>query len=138
MINASNPHHFTGVHQIMRIERQFDGAHDAYRFAMFGLQKADFTVANAMFAGACAVHGQGAQDQALVKRLAAGDFIGVIRVKDQQGMEISIPDMADDRSLDAAFQKIAFGFCDTFSRREIGTQTSVGMPFLPGCMASDA
>ena len=54
-------------------------------------------LADAVLAGAGAVHGDGAFGQAFEKILGALDLVGVVEIDQQQHMEIAVADMADHR-----------------------------------------
>jgi hypothetical protein len=55
--------------------------HDAHRLAMLRNQKVPFAVADAMLAGARALEGQCAPDQALVKTLRRRNFLSIGRME---------------------------------------------------------
>jgi len=90
------------------------------------------TLADAVLAGAGAVHRLGALDQAMHELLATGHLISVVDVADQRAVEIAVADMADDRRQQAEPFQIVLGLGDAIGQREIGTQTSVATTPAPG------
>src|SRR6185437_11446174 len=75
---GSHPHDLARVHDVVGVEGLLDQAHDAERFAVLGLQEVDLAIADAVLAGAGALHGEGAGDQAGVEALGLGDILGIV------------------------------------------------------------
>src|SRR5271165_3611361 len=67
LVSGLDPQDFAWVHQVVGVERLFDGAHDADRLAMLGDQEIHLAIADSVLARACTLQGQGAADQALVE-----------------------------------------------------------------------
>src|SRR5580658_10090615 len=106
-----------GIHDVERIERALDRAHRRKRrLAVLGQQIFHLALADAMLAGAGAVHGQRTLDQALRQRLRASDLVGVVHVDEQRQMEVAVADMADDRRQEPALGNVALGLDDAFGK----------------------
>ena len=59
---ASHRHRLAGIHDVVRIERALDRAHDVERrFAVLGRHIFHLALADAVLAGARSAHGNGAQ-----------------------------------------------------------------------------
>src|SRR5208282_5094779 len=96
------------VHDVQRIERPLDRAHGRKRrLAVLGRHILHLALADAMLAGAGAVHRQGAFDQPFEEAVNARDFVGIIEVDSQRDVEIAVADMADDRGGELAFGNVA-------------------------------
>src|SRR3569832_2076972 len=104
-----------GVYQVFRIERMLDGAHGIDRLlAVFLNQEIHFVQSDAMFAGAGAVHRNGARHHALVDRFGIGRFGRIVRVNQEQHVKIAVADMADDRIDSLALFVFFLGFLFVF------------------------
>src|SRR5690349_9099961 len=82
------------VEQILGIESALDGAHQIDRVAQFLDQIVLLAEADAMFAGAGAVHAQGALDQSAVEALDLRFLLSRIGIDDEDDVEIAVADMA--------------------------------------------
>ena len=87
----------------MRVERLFDAAHDGdgAGAGFFG-QVVHFVDADAVFAGAGAVHGDGAGDEGLAEGFGALAFGAVVGVDEVAEVEVAVADVADEEVGDAA------------------------------------
>src|SRR5579883_3614816 len=91
--DASNPDDFAGVHDVVGVERLFEGAHDAHGLAMLGDEEVHLAIADAMLAGAGAVHGDGALHHAVVEPARLGDLLGLPRIENESEVEVAVADM---------------------------------------------
>src|SRR5262245_38939241 len=106
--NALKAENLAGVHDVERIERALDRAHDIERRrAIFGRQIFHLALADAVFAGAGAVHGKSALGEAIEKGADARDLIRVIHVDQQADVKIAVAHMADDRRHELALGDVA-------------------------------
>ena len=82
--------------------------------AVLGQKIFHLALADAVLAGAGAVHGDGALGEPGEKFLRAPDLVGVVAVDQQQHMEIAVADMADHRRQQPARRGVALAFADAF------------------------
>ena len=107
----------TGVHQTFGINRGFDRAHQCNRIRpVFGFHEIKLAIANAMFASTGPAQFKGAFDHAVMKALCLGHLIRIIGIKQDQGMEITIPDMPDNRAGQRAGITIGTGLGNRFGQ----------------------
>src|SRR5438552_4499322 len=102
------------VHDVQRIERLLDGAHDVDAVAELVAQEADLALADAVLAGAGAFHGNRAHVEPGDEFFGERDFLRIVDVHQHQHMEIAVAGMADDRRDQAHFGDVGLGFGDAF------------------------
>ena len=73
---------------------------------VFNGHKVLFGQADAVFAGATALQGNGPLGQAMGDGFGPFDFVGVVRVDQDHGMEVTIADMAENRCEKAVLRQI--------------------------------
>src|ERR1700722_15243352 len=95
---SSGVEHLARIEQVLRVERGFDAAHEVNRdrsmllFHIFALLLAD-----PVFPGAGAAHGDGAMGEAGGERVRGLDLRLVLHVDQRGHVKIAVADMADDR-----------------------------------------
>ena len=106
-----------GVHDVERIERVFDRAHAVERrLAALGFQVFHLALADAVLAGAGAVHRQRPLHQAFEEQLHARDFRLVVEIDQNADVEIAVADVTDDGADQLARGNVALGFGDAFGK----------------------
>src|SRR5208282_2136185 len=91
------------IHQVVRIDRALDLTHHAHGLAMLGDQEIHLADADAVLARAGAVHGECAHDHALIEVLGLVPFRLIVRIDQEQEMEIAVADVADERDRHGGF-----------------------------------
>jgi len=93
-----NRKHLARIEQVLRIEGSLDAAHQVEsRRPVLVLHIGDLFLADAVFAGAGATHGDGAVGEAGGEGFGRVDLMAVAHVDERAHMEIAVADMADDR-----------------------------------------
>src|SRR5262245_22075430 len=85
------------IENAQRVERGLDGAHDGEAVAKLGLQVLGLALADAVLAGAGALHPDGALGQPVQERLDRGHLLRVGAIEHGLGVEVAVPGMAGDR-----------------------------------------
>ena len=130
MPSASDPENFSGVHDVVRIERLLDRTHNAYCLAMLSNQEIELAVTDAMLSSTGAAHGKGAHHHPFMQLLCPFIFFRVIFIDQQYQMEIPISDMSDNRGDKIGLLDIPLRLADTFSELGDG-HTHIGCPDFP-------
>src|SRR6266851_10379629 len=118
------------IHDVVRIERLLDGAHQRHRFAVFLVQELDLAHADAVLAGAGAAHRQGARHHAVVERLGARQVGRIVRIDHHGEMEVAVADMADDGGIEAVGYDVLLRLQDAFGEPR-DRHAHVGRPHAP-------
>src|SRR3974377_37146 len=118
------------LHDVERIERPLDRARGGERgLAVLGREIPHLALADAVLAGAGAVHRQRSLDQAFEERLHPRLLVGVAEIDAEGAGEKVPPRTGRRRGAPSRFSAISRCVSVTHSAsREIGTQTSVAMP----------
>jgi hypothetical protein len=99
-----------GVQDVVGIDGALDCAHQVDgHIAVLQRHVGLLADADAMFAGAGAVHADGALGQARGEFLGAGQVLGLVRIGQQHDVEIAVADMADQRPLEVGGLGIEVG-----------------------------
>ena len=99
---------------------------------MLELEVFHLLLADAMLAGAGALHGERPLDQAVDEGLAGRDFRRIVHVHERLDMEIAVAHMADDRGDEPGRLDIPFRFVDAF-RKARDRHADIGRNrFAPG------
>ena len=77
---------------------------------MLGDEELHLAQSDAVLAGAGAVHGQRAHDQAIVQALGFLEFLRIVAVDQEAQMEIAVADVADQRRDQETLLQILLGF----------------------------
>src|SRR6185312_3391668 len=104
------------IHDVVRIERMLDRAHDIDRAAEFALQERHLALTDAMLARAGAVHGDRPHVEAGDEGFRRLDLLRVLGVEQQRHMEIAVADMTDDRAYEAVLGNIDLGRLYAFGK----------------------
>src|SRR5215469_4202748 len=94
------------VHDVVRIDRTLDLAHQIERRPEFVFEIIHLALADAMLAGTGAVHGDRPQGQAVAERLHARHIVRVVAIEQHRDVEIAVADMAEDGPEQAALCKV--------------------------------
>mmetsp|Transcript_32345 Transcript_32345/g.96570 ORF Transcript_32345/g.96570 Transcript_32345/m.96570 type:complete len:355 (-) Transcript_32345:242-1306(-) len=87
-----------GVHDVVGVQRSFDGAHHGQRHRPVLLcEVAQLAVSDAVLASARATHLQSQLHNRIARCLPVGHRVWVIHVEHQQHVEVSVADVADER-----------------------------------------
>src|SRR5215472_11204641 len=98
------------IENVERIERVLERTHRGKRrLAVLGFQVLHLALADAVLAGAGAIHGERALDQPFQQTFGARNFVGVGEVDHQRQMKITVADMAENRRDEPAVLDIALG-----------------------------
>src|SRR5690606_39848189 len=97
------------IHDVQRIERTLDLAHDVEAGAELRLQVLHLALADAVLPGAGAVHRDSALGKALEEVLDLGPRGRIIHREHGRGMEVAITDVAYDRRDDAVLLDVFLG-----------------------------
>ena len=95
MSPRSNSHDFPGVHDVARVERFLDRAHDANRLAMLADQKIHLAISNPVFTGARPLHRERACHHPIVESARFGDLFRPLGIDHEHEMKVPIADMTD-------------------------------------------
>src|SRR3982074_1042705 len=106
---ASENENLSRVHDVVGVDRTFDGAHQVERRSELVLEIGHLALADAVLAGTGAVHGDGAGRQSIGKCLHPFHLVGVVAVEHHGDMEIAVADMTHDRPEQAAAREIVLG-----------------------------
>src|SRR5262245_64199274 len=87
-----------GIENALWVQAFLDLAHDVDGAAKFAFEEFLLALADAVLAGAGAVHGECAGIEALDEGLGDGDLGGVPVIDDNPAVEIAVSRMADDRA----------------------------------------
>lgn len=99
------------IHQTFGINRCFNRTHDRDGvFAMLGHHEIKLAIANAMFAGAGAAKFKCTFYHALVQAVGFFHLGRIFGIKQDQGMEVAIANMTNDRAGQRAGIAISTGF----------------------------
>src|SRR5450631_4643484 len=82
------------IHDVVRVERLLDGAHQRHRLAVLLVQELDLAHADAVLAGAGAAHRQRPRHHAIVQRLGARQVGRIVGIDHHGEMEVAVADMA--------------------------------------------
>src|SRR4051812_21367679 len=85
------------IEDVPRIERLFDGAHEAHAVAVLQVHELGLAVADAVLAGAGAVQRDGAAHQTLVQHFRLRQFRRTGRIDAEAEVEVAVTDVADRR-----------------------------------------
>src|SRR6516162_11783012 len=86
----SNSDDFPGVHNVARVERLLDRAHDTERLAVLADEKIHLAIPHPVLAGAGSLHLQRAGHHAVIDAARFGNLLGPLRVDHEYEMEIPI------------------------------------------------
>src|SRR6185437_7590232 len=102
-----------GIEYVLRIERALERAHGVERLgAEFGFEVFLLALADAVLAGAGAVHRLRALHQAMHELLPARHLLAIVDVAGHRAMKVAVTDMADDRRDQLEPLQILLGFAD--------------------------
>src|SRR5690349_12746923 len=102
------------VHDVVRVERALQRAHHRDGIAVLGDEEIHFAVADAVLAGAGAVHGDGTLHHAVIEATRLGQLLGLGRIENEGEMKIAVADMADQHGGDEGLIEIGLGLGDAF------------------------
>src|SRR5687768_3390522 len=108
--NSPDGQDLSRIEDVLRIERLFDGAHEAHAVAVLKVHELGLAVADAVLAGAGAVQGDGAADQTLVERFSLRQLRRAVWVDAHAEVEITVADMADSRDEERRRLKVRLRF----------------------------
>ncbi len=107
---------FSGIHQVQRIERSFDRAHDVERRAVLLGQVFQLADADAVLAAAGAAEPQRPPDQPFVQRADGRELSRVVRVEHENQMEVAVAGVTDQRGHDPGVTQVGLGFEDALGK----------------------
>src|SRR5208282_379456 len=94
---SSQGHGLPGIHDVERIERPLDSAHEVDSLAVLVCQHVELMPADAVLSGAGAAHGDRPQAHPARERLGPPSLRLVVGIEEHDQMKVAVADVADDR-----------------------------------------
>jgi len=114
---SSQRHNLPWIHDVIGIERLFDGRHGGNgRRAELLAKIFHLAFADAVLAGAGSIHCQRAVNEALANRFGGFDLVGIGHVDQEREVEIAVSDVTQDRRHQTLAGNVALGLCHAFGK----------------------